>query len=161
MISRALKLGRRPRRNCYSFTSKCASNSVPAREKPPKRLHVRSMRTPKTCFMRSGIWRVTIRAFACCQVINRLTINSRWRVLICEDSTVLAGVSLTDLLNSGYDMAETSPENRSDSLSVPWVDTVRFIRQLGHDLRNHLNAIELQSAYISELEGDATLQGEG
>ena len=57
-------------------------------------------------------------------------------------------------------MAEPSPEDRSDSLSVPWVDTVRFIRQLSHDLRNHLNAIELQSAYISELEGDAKLKGE-
>ena len=57
-------------------------------------------------------------------------------------------------------MAEPSPEDRSDSLSVPWADTVRFIRQLSHDLRNHLNAIELQSAYISELEGDANLKGE-
>jgi K+-sensing histidine kinase KdpD len=57
-------------------------------------------------------------------------------------------------------MAEPSPEDRSDSLSVPWVDTVRFIRQLSHDLRNHLNAIELQSAYLSELEGDAKLKGE-
>jgi K+-sensing histidine kinase KdpD len=57
-------------------------------------------------------------------------------------------------------MAEPSPEERSNSLSVPWVDTVRFIRQLSHDLRNHLNAIELQSAYISELEGDAKLKGE-
>ena len=57
-------------------------------------------------------------------------------------------------------MAEPSPEERSDSLSVPWVDAVRFIRQLSHDLRNHLNAIELQSAYIGELEGDAKLKGE-
>ena len=57
-------------------------------------------------------------------------------------------------------MAEPSPEDRSDSLSIPWIDTVRFIRQLNHDLRNHLNVIELQSAYISELEGDAKLKGE-
>src|SRR4029453_11814156 len=57
-------------------------------------------------------------------------------------------------------MAEPSPEERVDSLSVPWVDTVGFIRQLSHDLRNHLNAIELQSAYISELKGDAKLEGE-
>jgi K+-sensing histidine kinase KdpD len=57
-------------------------------------------------------------------------------------------------------MTEPSPEDRSDSLSVPWVDTVRFIRQLNHDLRNHLNVIELQSAYISELEGDAKLKDE-
>jgi K+-sensing histidine kinase KdpD len=57
-------------------------------------------------------------------------------------------------------MAEPSPEDRSDSLSVPWADTVRFVLQLSHDLRNHLNAIELQSAYISELEGDAKFKGE-
>src|SRR6266496_2248711 len=57
-------------------------------------------------------------------------------------------------------MAEPSPKERSDSSSVPWVDAVGFIQQLSHDLRNHLNAIELQSAYISELEGDANLKGE-
>jgi K+-sensing histidine kinase KdpD len=57
-------------------------------------------------------------------------------------------------------MAEPSPENQSDSLSIPWIDTVLFIRQLNHDLRNHLNVIELQSAYISELEGDPKLKGE-
>jgi len=57
-------------------------------------------------------------------------------------------------------MADAVPENQSDSLSVPWVDTVRFVQQLAHDLRNHLNAIELQSAYISELDGSAELKGE-
>ena len=57
-------------------------------------------------------------------------------------------------------MPEPSPQDRSDALSVPWVDTVGFIRQLGHDLRNHLNAIELQSAYISELEDDPKIKGE-
>jgi K+-sensing histidine kinase KdpD len=57
-------------------------------------------------------------------------------------------------------MAEPSPKDRSDSLSVPWADAVGFIRQLSHDLRNHLNAIELQSAYISELDGDPKVKGE-
>jgi len=51
-------------------------------------------------------------------------------------------------------------ENRNDSLSVPWHDVVRFVRQLSHDLRNDLNAIELQSAYISELTQDQELLGE-
>jgi K+-sensing histidine kinase KdpD len=49
---------------------------------------------------------------------------------------------------------------RTNSLTVPWVDTVRFIRQLTHDLRNHLNAIELQSAYVSELGDDPKLKDE-
>src|SRR5947207_6895418 len=57
-------------------------------------------------------------------------------------------------------MADALPENRSDLLSVPWIDTVRFVHQLSHDLRNHLNAIELQSAYISELDSSAELKGE-
>jgi len=57
-------------------------------------------------------------------------------------------------------MADAAPEKRSDLLSVPWIDTVRFVHQLSHDLRNHLNAIELQSAYISELDASAELKGE-
>ena len=47
-----------------------------------------------------------------------------------------------------------------DSLTVSWDDVVRFVRQLSHDLRNHLNAIELQSAFLSELIQDAELKGE-
>jgi K+-sensing histidine kinase KdpD len=57
-------------------------------------------------------------------------------------------------------MAEPSFEDRPDVSSVAWSDVVHFIRQLSHDLRNHLNAIELQSAYISELERDDELKGE-
>jgi K+-sensing histidine kinase KdpD len=57
-------------------------------------------------------------------------------------------------------MGDAVPENRSDSLNVPWADTVRFVQQLSHDLRNHLNAIELQSAYISELDANPELKAE-
>ena len=57
-------------------------------------------------------------------------------------------------------MPDAAPRDGKVSLSVPWSDTVRFIRQLSHDLRNHLNAIELQSTYISELESDGELKGE-
>src|ERR1051325_9785859 len=57
-------------------------------------------------------------------------------------------------------MSGNSPENSTDSLTVPWIDTVRFVRQLSHDLRNDLNAIELQSAYISELTQDQELTSE-
>jgi len=57
-------------------------------------------------------------------------------------------------------MAEPSFEDRSDVSNVAWSDVVHFIRQLSHDLRNHLNAIELQSAYISELERDDELKSE-
>ena len=57
-------------------------------------------------------------------------------------------------------MAEPPFEDRTDVPNVAWSDVVRLIRQLSHDLRNHLNAIELQSAYISELERDDELKSE-
>jgi K+-sensing histidine kinase KdpD len=53
-----------------------------------------------------------------------------------------------------------SPQNEKDVQSVPWNDAVRFIRQLSHDLRNNLNAIELQSTYISELEKNEEFKNE-
>jgi K+-sensing histidine kinase KdpD len=57
-------------------------------------------------------------------------------------------------------MAEPPSEDRTDALKVAWSDVVGFIRQLSHDLRNHLNAIELQSAYITELEREDELKSE-
>src|SRR5262245_331485 len=57
-------------------------------------------------------------------------------------------------------MAGKSSEGAKDSLTVPWSDAVRFVRQLSHDLRNDLNAIELQSAYIGELTQDQELTNE-
>jgi signal transduction histidine kinase len=57
-------------------------------------------------------------------------------------------------------MTEPSFEDRTDVPTVAWSDVVHFIRQLSHDLRNHLNAIELQSTYISELERNDELKSE-
>jgi len=57
-------------------------------------------------------------------------------------------------------MTRNSPEAPTDSLTVLWSDTVRFVRQLTHDLRNDLNALELQSAYIGELTQDQELTSE-
>ena len=57
-------------------------------------------------------------------------------------------------------MAGNTPEDKNDSLSISWRDTIRFIKQLTHDLRNDLNAIELQSAYISELEENEEFKNE-
>jgi two-component system sensor histidine kinase ResE len=57
-------------------------------------------------------------------------------------------------------MGGNSSENSTDRLAVPWPDAVRFVRQLSHDLRNDLNAIELQSAYIAELTEDQELTKE-
>jgi K+-sensing histidine kinase KdpD len=43
---------------------------------------------------------------------------------------------------------------------VPWENFVKFVRQFSHDLRNQLNAAELQSALIAELTNDAELKSE-
>ena len=62
--------------------------------------------------------------------------------------------------SSSIIMAGNSSKAPMDPLTVPWSDAVRFIRQLSHDLRNDLNAMELQSAYIGELTQDQALTGE-
>src|SRR5438067_5695912 len=46
-------------------------------------------------------------------------------------------------------MAE--PSNSTESIEVSMPEVVKFVRQLAHDLRNHLNAAELQSAYLLEI----------
>lgn len=45
----------------------------------------------------------------------------------------------------------------SQEPTIPWPQVVKFIGQFSHDIRNHLNAIELQSAFIGEIveEGEA------
>src|SRR5438309_4953622 len=57
-------------------------------------------------------------------------------------------------------MTADAEPSTGDSSNVPWKDIVRFMRQLSHDLRNHLNAAELQSAYLSELATDPELKDE-
>ena len=58
-------------------------------------------------------------------------------------------------------MPDNSKQIQPDTgLKIPMPDVVRFVRQLSHDLRNHLNAAELQSAYINEIAPDAELKGE-
>ncbi|MEP6811025.1 MAG: hypothetical protein ABI992_12340 [Chthoniobacterales bacterium] len=46
------------------------------------------------------------------------------------------------------------------TVQVPLPDVTRFVRQLSHDLRNHLNAVELQSAYLGEIAPDAEMKEE-
>ena len=48
----------------------------------------------------------------------------------------------------------------SATRDVPWNDVVRFVRQLSHDLRNHLNAIELQSTFLAELASNTEQKAE-
>ena len=45
---------------------------------------------------------------------------------------------------------ESNPTSNPD-IQVSMPDVVKFVRQLAHDLRNDLNAAELQSAYLIEI----------
>jgi K+-sensing histidine kinase KdpD len=58
-----------------------------------------------------------------------------------------------------FPMAESSkPSPPEIQVSMP--EVVKFIRQLAHDLRNHLNAAELQSAYLIEIAENSELRDE-
>jgi K+-sensing histidine kinase KdpD len=57
-------------------------------------------------------------------------------------------------------MPTPSQEQQDDSPAVSWPDLVKFIRQLGHDIRNNLNAVELQSAYLAELAEEGEIKTE-
>jgi signal transduction histidine kinase len=46
------------------------------------------------------------------------------------------------------------PSKDEKALTVSWSEVVRFVRQLSHDLRNDLNAAELQAAFLGELADD-------
>jgi Signal transduction histidine kinase len=59
-------------------------------------------------------------------------------------------------VNSIEETAKTNPSQAN----VPWENFVSFVRQLSHDLRNQLNAAELQSALIGEITNDPELKSE-
>ena len=54
----------------------------------------------------------------------------------------------------------SSKQPPDKSPSVAWPDVVKFVRQLSHDIRNNLNAVELQSAYLAELAKEGEMKGE-
>src|SRR5437667_12031714 len=54
----------------------------------------------------------------------------------------------------------SSKQPPDKSPSVAWPDVVNFVRQLSHDIRNNLNAVELQSAYLAELTEEAEIKNE-
>jgi|SRR4030095_1304926 K+-sensing histidine kinase KdpD len=56
-------------------------------------------------------------------------------------------------------MPTSSQPGESDP-PVPWADIVKFVRQLSHDIRNNLNAVELQSAFLAELATHEEMKGE-
>ena len=57
-------------------------------------------------------------------------------------------------------MSTPSQRGENDGPAVSWPDMVKFVRQLGHDIRNNLNAVELQSAYLAELATDDEMKNE-
>src|SRR4030095_14036923 len=101
------------------------------------------MAARRTFFTCCGIWQAMIHGSTSGRAMNLQIIGFHFD--IPSNSNVMAG---------------KSSEAATDSLTVPWSDTARFVRQLSHDLRNDLNAIELQSAYIGELTQDEELTSE-
>src|SRR5436305_9810227 len=57
-------------------------------------------------------------------------------------------------------MSSSSEQPGNEPPSVRWHDMVKFVRQLSHDIRNNLNAVELQSAYLAELAQDTEMKNE-
>jgi K+-sensing histidine kinase KdpD len=57
-------------------------------------------------------------------------------------------------------MSRPSDQAENDSPGVPWPDMVKFVQQLSHDIRNNLNAVELQSAFLAELAEEAEMKNE-
>jgi K+-sensing histidine kinase KdpD len=59
-------------------------------------------------------------------------------------------------------MPASSPQTDTSNadLRVPMPDVIQFVRQLSHDLRNQLNAAELQSAYLKEIAEDPEIKEE-
>ena len=51
-------------------------------------------------------------------------------------------------------------ESKSPDIQISMPELVKFVRQLAHDLRNHLNAAELQSAYLLEIAENNELREE-
>ncbi len=56
--------------------------------------------------------------------------------------------------------SKEKPAGSGATPPIPWDDFVKFIRQLSHDLRNQLNAAELQAALVGELTTDEELKTE-
>ena len=48
-------------------------------------------------------------------------------------------------------MSDSAEQNSNPEIQVSMPEVVKFVRQLAHDLRNDLNAAELQSAYLIEI----------
>src|SRR5207248_9533112 len=57
-------------------------------------------------------------------------------------------------------MSSSSEQPGNEPPSVRWHDMVKFVRQLSHDIRNNLNAVELQSAYLAELAEEGEMKNE-
>jgi K+-sensing histidine kinase KdpD len=57
-------------------------------------------------------------------------------------------------------MSASPDSNANSDIQVSMPDVVKFVRQLAHDLRNDLNAAELQSAYLIEIAEAGELKDE-
>ena len=70
--------------------------------------------------------------------------------------TIASASKPTTVMGTG----ESEPTRLQEAVKVSWADVLKFLRQLSHDLRNQLNAVELQSAFLAELATDAEVKEE-
>src|SRR4051812_9707692 len=111
--------------------------------KLPRKLPANSAPIPKTFSTSCGI---------CAR-----TPNSEGRAS-ARPTSVIFGVAPSETFGTcrstslrAYSPRKLTMPASTDSISVSMPEVVKFIRQLAHDLRNHLNAAELQSAYLIEI----------
>jgi K+-sensing histidine kinase KdpD len=65
----------------------------------------------------------------------------------------LPATNFSDVMSGQSFIAAESP-------TIEWDNFAKFVRQLSHDLRNQLNAAELQAALLNELTADPELKSE-
>lgn len=63
-----------------------------------------------------------------------------------------------------FSCAQAARQDRANmpdrDVAVPLPNLTKFVRQLSHDVRNYLNAAELQAAFVSEIATDEEIKGE-
>jgi signal transduction histidine kinase len=57
-------------------------------------------------------------------------------------------------------MADHTPGTEPEALQVPLSRIAAFVRQVTHDVRNNLNSMDLQAAYVSDLVSDPEARAE-
>ena len=141
---------RKRRREFCSCSPGCWLNFQPP-ARPPKRLRTRS--TP-----------IRKRSTTCCDTSRPTTRRLKPAVTSLGPKNFRGSSSAPsshrlDSLRRRHGDARGSPNVQAEP-NILWTELTKFVGQLNHDLRNHLNAIELQVACLSEIVREAEASSE-